>query len=80
MMVGFGALFGRAASEAAETVAVTNPVPGTLARAIPGRGPFPTFGLKGAEDVMVTPADDIGGMNAAQLAPSLGIPKSNVFT
>ena len=70
----FGALFGRAASE------IANPVPGMLARAIPGRGPFPTLGLQGAEDVMVTAADDIGGMSATQLAPRLGIPKSNVFT
>jgi len=76
----FGALLGRTVGEAADAVAVTNPVPGTLARVIPGKGPFPTLGPSGASDVFVTAADDIGGMNAAQLAPRLAIRESNSFT
>jgi hypothetical protein len=40
----FGALFGRAETEAVEAVPITNPVPGTLARVVPGKGPFPTLG------------------------------------
>ena len=73
-----GTLLGRAAADVAE--GVTNPIPGTLARAIPGEGPFPTLGRAGAQDVFVTAADDIAGMNAGQIGPRLGIGNSDVFT
>ncbi|HEX8129176.1 MAG TPA: polymorphic toxin type 10 domain-containing protein, partial [Pyrinomonadaceae bacterium] len=69
----FGSLFSRASS-------VTNPVPSTLARAIPGEGPFPTLGRIGAEEVFVTAADDIASMSASQIGPRLGIRNSDVFT
>lgn len=59
---------------------VTNPVPGRLARVIPGEGPFSTLGRSDASDVFVTAADDIAGLNAAELAPRLGIPPSRVFS
>jgi RHS repeat-associated protein len=59
---------------------VTNPIPGRLARVIPGEGPFTTLGRPGASDVYVTAADDIAGMNATQIAQRLGIPSSKTFT
>jgi RHS repeat-associated protein len=70
--------FAREAVE--EVVTVTNPVPSTLARVIPGRGPFTQLGRATADDVFVTAADDIAGMNAPQLSQRLGIPNSREFT
>jgi RHS repeat-associated protein len=67
---------GAAAAEAG----ITNPVPATLARVIPGEGPFPTLGLPGDSRVFVTAADDIAGLNASQLGPRLGIQDSKIFT
>ena len=52
---------------------VANPVPTTLARVIPDGIPATTLGRTGAADVFVTAADDIAGMNAAQIAERLTI-------
>jgi RHS repeat-associated protein len=60
--------------------AVRNPVPQTLARVIPGKGPFPTLGPPSRSDVFVTAADDIAGLTASQISKRLGIPPSNTFT
>jgi hypothetical protein len=62
-------------SIAAKTIA--NPVPSTLARIIPGHLPATSLGRPGALDVFVTGADDIAGMNAAQIAERLTIPQSS---
>jgi hypothetical protein len=70
----------RVATEAAEAAAVTNPVPSTLARVIPGEGNFTDLGLQPAKDVFVTAAEDIGGMNAGQISTRLTIPSSETFT
>ncbi|MGQ0591592.1 MAG: polymorphic toxin type 10 domain-containing protein, partial [Gammaproteobacteria bacterium] len=74
----------RAADKVGDAVRVangiTNPVPSTLARVIQGEGPFPTLGLPGNSDVFVTAADDIAGLNAAQLAERLTVNSSEAFT
>jgi RHS repeat-associated protein len=59
---------------------IANPIPATLARVIPGEGPFPTLGLPGSADVFVTDAAAIRGMTPAQIAPRLGIPASDTFS
>ena len=59
---------------------VANPVPGELARVIPGRGPFPTLGPPGRADVFVTAADDIAGLTPAQISQRLTIPASDTFS
>lgn len=59
---------------------IANPVSATLARVIPGEGPFPTLGPPGQADVFVTAADDIAGMNAAQIAQRLAIKPSGSYT
>ncbi|MGJ8633135.1 MAG: polymorphic toxin type 10 domain-containing protein [Luteolibacter sp.] len=59
---------------------ITNPVPSTMARVIPGEGPFPTLGLPGSKDVFVTAADDIAGMSATQLSKRLAIDPSDTFS
>ncbi|MEM9558546.1 MAG: polymorphic toxin type 10 domain-containing protein, partial [Acidobacteriota bacterium] len=59
---------------------VTNEVPDRLARAIPGDVNFPTLGRLDAEDVFVTSADDIAGMNADEIAERLTVPHSPEFT
>ncbi|MGH8480804.1 MAG: RHS repeat domain-containing protein, partial [Gammaproteobacteria bacterium] len=51
------------AIRAARGAAVTNPIPDTLARVIPGQRSFPTLGPPGKSDVFVTAADDIAGLN-----------------
>lgn len=63
-----------------ETASLTNPVSTTLARVIPGQGPFPTLAPPGRVDAFVTAAEDIRGLNAAQLGPRLGIQNSTTFT
>src|SRR5262249_41007058 len=55
-------------------------IPKTLARVIPGRGPYVTLGRIGEADVFVTAAEDIEGLNAAQIPGRLGIPPSNSYT
>ncbi|MFO1394051.1 MAG: polymorphic toxin type 10 domain-containing protein [Steroidobacteraceae bacterium] len=55
-------------------------LPETLARVIPGKGPYPTLGPPGRSDVFVTAADDIAGLDAEQLARRLGIPSADTFT
>jgi RHS repeat-associated protein len=59
---------------------IRNPIPGQLARVIPGKGPFPTLGPPGRSDVFVTAAEDIAGLSPAQIAQRLGIPASDEFT
>jgi hypothetical protein len=51
-----------------------------MARVIPGEGPFPTLGLPGSADVMVTNPAAIQGMTPAQIAQRLAIPESDVYT
>jgi RHS repeat-associated protein len=55
---------------------VTNALPSILARVIPEGVPATTLGRPGAPDVFVTAADDIVGMNAAEIAVRLTIPGS----
>ena len=62
------------------TKGVSNTVPDTVARVIPGNGPFPTLGLPGSKDVFVTAADDIAGLSAKQLSKRLTIDPSDTFT
>jgi RHS repeat-associated protein len=59
---------------------ITNPIPSRLARVIPGDLKPTTLGRPGAGDVFVTAADDIAGLNPAQLAERLTIPQSRTFT
>ena len=60
--------------------AVSNPIPSRLARVIPGNVKPGTLGPPGADDVFVTAADDIAGLNAAQIAERLTIAPSRSFT
>jgi len=62
------------------SVAVTNPIPRTVARVVPGRIVPTMLARPGAPDVFVTAAEDIAGLDAAQLAVRLGIPPSPSFT
>ncbi len=57
-----------------------NEIPSTLARVIPGKGPFPTLGPPGRADVFVTAVEDIAGLNPAQIAERLTIPRSSTYT
>lgn len=57
--------------------AVTNPVPGKVARVIPANIESKTLGAPGADDVFVTAAKDIKGLDAAGIAKRLTIPESN---
>jgi len=59
---------------------IANPVPGELARVIPGRGPYPTLGPPSRADVFVTAADDIAGLTPVQISQRLTIPASDTFT
>ncbi|MCW5831287.1 MAG: hypothetical protein KIS78_02370 [Labilithrix sp.] len=59
---------------------INNPIPRTLTRVIGGDLSVPTLGRPGAADVFVTAAEDIAGMNPAQIAERLTIPKSSTFT
>jgi len=63
-------------SVVAPTRTVANPIPSTMARVIPEGIPATTLGRSGSTDVMVTAADDIAGMNAAQIAERLKISQS----
>jgi hypothetical protein len=67
-----------ASPHAAEGVA--NEIPSTLARVIPGEGPFPTLGPPSRADVFVTAAEDIAGMTPEQIAQRLTISPSSSFT
>jgi putative RNase toxin 10 of polymorphic toxin system len=58
----------------------SQPVPSELARVVAGSKPLTTLGREGADDVFVVAADDIAGMNAAQLAQRLTVPASDTFT
>lgn len=82
--VGIGVATGGAATifRGAAQVAkgVANEVPSTLARVVPGNRTLTTLGRPGAEDVFVTAADDIAGLNAAQLSKRLTIDPSDTFT
>ena len=71
---------GLAIRAARQGTAVTNPIPDTLARVIPGKGSFPTLGPPGKSDVFVTAADDIAGLNAKQIAERLTISPADSFS
>jgi RHS repeat-associated protein len=55
---------------------VANPIPGTVARVVPGHVSPKMLGKPGDADVFVTAASDIAGLNAAQIAKKLSIPPS----
>jgi len=57
-----------------------NEIPGTVARVIPGNVNPATLGRVGASDVFVTAAEDIAGLNPAQLAERLAIKPSSSYT
>jgi hypothetical protein len=57
-----------------------NPVPSSVARVVPGDTTPVTLGRTGAADVFVTAADDIAGMNAAQIQQRLAIKPSSSYT
>jgi hypothetical protein len=77
--VGASSLFGKS-TEFLAAEGIANPVPSTLARVIPGEGPFTTLGAPGSADVFVTDASAIQGMTPAQISQRLGIPASDTFT
>ncbi len=56
---------------------VNNPVPQTLARVLPADINSSTLGASTADDVFVTAAKDIKGLNAGQIANKLTIPQSS---
>jgi RHS repeat-associated protein len=60
--------------------AADDSLPKEMARVIAGSGRFPTLGPPGREDVFVTAADDIAGMNASQIARRLTINDADEFT
>jgi hypothetical protein len=62
------------------TETITNPVPSTLARVVPGTGPFSTLGAPGAADVFVTDAAALRGLTPAQIAERLTIKLSPTYT
>jgi len=68
------------AVEASTPATVANPVPSTVARVVPGSTVPSTLGRAGASDVFVTAADDIVGMNAAQIQQRLSISPSPTYT
>ena len=70
LLLGVGGLSGL--SLTADTT-IANPVPTTLARVIPGEGPFPTLGLPSASDVFVTDPAAIQGMTPTQISLRLGL-------
>jgi hypothetical protein len=72
--------FSHAAEGEAGLQTVTNSVPTTLARVIPGEGPFPTLGPASSPDVFVTAADGIAGMTPAQISNYLTIPYSPTYS
>ena len=59
---------------------VTNPVPGILARIVPGEINPMSLGAPGAQDVFVTAASDIEGMTASQISQRLTNPLSESGT
>jgi hypothetical protein len=61
------------------TNGVSNPVPSTLARVLPDNAitrASGTLGKPSVDDVFVTAANDIRGLNARQIAQRLTIPES----
>ncbi len=78
--IGAAASVLEATAAAIDAQTVSNAVPQTLARVIPGSGPFKTLG-PGVSDVFVTAAEDIRGITSTQqLAQRLAIPHSDTFT
>jgi RHS repeat-associated protein len=59
---------------------IANEIPSTLARVVQGERTLTTLGRPGTQDVFVTAADDIAGMNAAQLSRLLTIDPSDAFS
>jgi hypothetical protein len=67
-------------AEGSQIVGISNPIPATLARIIPGDVNPATLGRPGAVDVFVTDAEGIAGMNAQQISEYLTIPYSPTYT
>jgi len=63
-----------------EAGGLTNQIPTRMARVVPGEVNPTMLGRPGSADVFVTAADDIAGMNPAQVAERLTIPQSRSFT
>jgi len=57
-----------------------NSIPRELARVIAGKGHFPTLGPPSRDDVFVTAAEDIAGLNSRQIAQRLTINEADEFT
>jgi len=72
--------FGRVGASRGAVDTAQSLLPKEVARIVAGDRVLTTLGRPGAEDVFVVAADDIVGMNAAQLAQRLTIPSSEVFT
>lgn len=71
----------QAADAIAESEAlVNNPIPKTLARVVPGEGPYQTLAPPGSPDAFVTDASTIQGMNPDQISQTLTIPENDTFT
>lgn len=67
-------------AEGSQLAGITNPIPTTLARIIPGNVNPATLGRPGALDVFVTDAEGIAGMNPQQISEYLTIPYSPTYT
>ncbi|QMU66181.1 MAG: hypothetical protein GKR88_19140 [Flavobacteriaceae bacterium] len=67
----------KGASTAFKGIGITNPVPSSLSRVVPGNIKSSTLGAPSASDVFVTASKDISGLNASQIAKKLTIPQSS---
>ena len=57
--------------------AVTNPVPETFARVVPGNSTSPTLNLPSEQEAFVTNASAVRGLDAQGISETLGIPESS---
>ncbi|HSF77201.1 MAG TPA: polymorphic toxin type 10 domain-containing protein, partial [Steroidobacteraceae bacterium] len=73
-------LFGRGSAATQATRVAASPIPTELARVVTGERTLTTLGRPGATDVCVVAAEDIAGLNSAELARRLTIPSSETFT
>ena len=73
-------LFGRGSAATQATRVAASPIPTELARVVTGERTLTTLGRPGATDVFVVAAEDIAGLNSAELARRLTIPSSETFT
>ncbi|MFC3851678.1 polymorphic toxin type 10 domain-containing protein [Salinispirillum marinum] len=79
LTLGTGALLRQSTRAGSVSAGLSNPIPDTLARVVPDNPitrASDTLGRPGADDVFVTAASDIRGLNASQIAERLTIPES----